>query len=61
MIAFDNIKTKKYKCNRGESLILSEDVDIEKIQVSSTVSSDEKIRNNLLVAKMMITKLKHYT
>ena len=55
MIAFDNIKTKKYKCNRGESLILSEDVDIEKIQVSSTVSSDEKIRNNLLVTKMMIT------
>ena len=43
IIAFDNPEIKKRKCNHCKNLILLENVDIDNIEVSSMVSSSEKI------------------
>ena len=59
-ITFGEDEGGRHKFNHRKSLILLEDVDIKKIQVSKTVSSVEKMVYIFLVKKMKIIKLKHY-
>ena len=60
-IMFGDIETKKCEFHFRKNLILLEDIDTEKIQVFSVLSSGKRIINILLVIKMMIIKLGYYT
>ena len=63
IITLGDTEIKKLKFCHCNNLILLEDVDIDKTQMSSMLSSSEKkIINILWVIKMiMIIKLNHYT
>ena len=60
IIMFGDIEIEKRKFYHRKNLILLNDVDIEKMQVSGTAYSGEKIVNILLVINMMIIQLNHY-
>ena len=51
---FCDIEVEKHKLHRRKNLILLEDVDIKKIQISSMVSSGKRNINILLLTKIMI-------
>ena len=57
---FGDFEIKKRKFHHRKNLILLENVDIEKMQVSYIVFFGEKNVNILLVTKIMIIKLNHH-
>ena len=59
-ITFGNNENEERKFHHRKSLILLEDVDINKMQVSSMVFSGKTNTNILMITKMMIIKLIHY-
>ena len=60
IIYFGDIEVEKHKFHHCKSLILLEDVDIKKIQVSNMVSSGKRNINILLVTKIMLPKTSGY-
>ena len=61
IIVFGDVEIEKRKFNYHENTILLEDVDIDNIQVSSMVSSGEKIINTLFAIWIIIMNINHYT
>lgn len=60
-MALGNNEIKKRKFHCCKHLILLGDVDINKTLISSIISSIENIINTLLVTKMLIMELNHYS
>ena len=61
IITFRGTDIEKFKCHHRKNLVLLEDVDTQKTQVSNMVSSIEKNHKYFLfVTKMMLIKLSHY-
>ena len=60
ILTFGDIEIEKIKFYRYKSPTFLNDVDIEKVFVSSKISSVKRTINTLLVTCIMIIKLSHY-
>ena len=59
-LTFSDIEIEKINFTGIRLLFFKKDVDIEKVLVSSKISSGKKAINTLLVNCIMIIKLSHY-
>ena len=61
IITFGNIEIEKHKLDHYKSPTLLVGVDIDNVLLSNKTSSDEKTINALLVTRVVIIILSHYT
>ena len=61
IITFGDIEIEKHKLDHSKSPTLLVGVDIDNVLLSNKTSSDEKTINALLVTRVVIIILSHYT